>query len=611
MGTRITVYNLATFLFGPVVAIPFLVLLGILTPTEAGALFLNPFMIAWILLVVFCSVLLRILYMNRIDRWLEGRDEANLSTAQTAIISYQKLSIYLPIALSGVAGLVLPLKAGSLSSVSTFSFIVLCLSFTFLLSLFSYVLFLQNLERYTWDLPYSNEHRSMPFLTRSLLITGFTSIGSIVLVLTSILLPLRHGSSESLSEMSAVIGATGLFALAFVVLDNFLLSSGVHQRLSALRDFTGDLAEGNLTGNQLPTMSRDEFGALIDSCNQTRGYLQALALGLKSAVEDARSTGDSLTAAAGETHEALSVIREGAGEVDRSMAVMTTEVGEARSLLDSLTGEIAVVVSHIDEQAAMSEESTAALTQMTASVNAINSVTRDRLESARKLNDHTREGSDNLGHTLEAVRRIHSGINTIIETTELIGSVADQTNLLAMNAAIEAAHAGEAGRGFAVVADEIRKLAEDTGENSRRIGDAVGSIINAIEDSLRRGTDTSDIFEAMGTEMVTLVDSLREIETGVSELGVGATQVMASMNDLREHSQGLRENAGKMREETDGVGQVMGRLDAASERAHEAGLEISSRSSRAEESEKKLQICTDELSEVAVVLEHRVSRFKT
>jgi methyl-accepting chemotaxis protein len=322
-------------------------------------------------------------------------------------------------------------------------------------------------------------------------------------------------------------------------------------------------------------------------------------------------TENSLSAAAGETGNALKAIREGASDVDRSMKIMTEEVAEAGKLLNSLTGDIISVVAHIDEQAAMSEESTVALARMTASVNTINEVTRERLLASETLSAHSRKGSENLDTTLQAVNRIHQGINTIMEITELIGSVADQTNLLAMNAAIEAAHAGDAGRGFSVVADEIRKLAENTAENSRRINDAVGEIIKSIQKSADLGGDTASIFSSMADELDTLVSSLEEIESGVAELGTGAGEIMSSMTDLKEHSRGLREDAGRMNLETDAVGEVMKKLDRASGEAEEAGKVISSRTERAEIQKNELLSCTSQLTEVAATLERRVSRFKT
>ena len=611
MRHQITSLNIATFIIGPVIAVPFLALIGIYPAGRIPEVFVSPVMLVFLAVGVLLSLVARIVFLRPIDTWLAKPGNNFLVPAQKAMITYQKLSIYIPIFLSLVVGIILPLSSPAVSPVGSLFYAVICLSFTFLLSLYTYILYLQKLERYTWDLPFSNEYRSMPFLTRSLLITGFTAAGSIFLVLTAVMIPMSILGVENLARIRIPLLITSLFAFVFVVIDNFLLFRGVNFRLSAVRDFTRGLAEGDLKGNRLPTMSRDEFGELIESCNQTRLYLQNLAKGLKSAIDESRSTGESLADAASETHDVLGIIRDGAAEVDSSMTVMTTEVGAARSILDSLISEIGTVVDHIDEQAAMSEQSTAALTEMTASVSAINKVTRERLEASERLSLHSRTGSENLDETLTAVEDIHKRINTITEITELIAAVAEQTNLLAMNAAIEAAHAGEAGRGFAVVADEIRKLAESTGENSRNIGEAVGGIISSIENSSRLGRETAEVFDTMDSEMKTLVDSLREIESGVSEIGVGAGQVMSSMTELREHSRTLRENAGQMREETEEVGRVMSRLDAASDRAHDAGSDIRQRSEKAASTEEQLRNCTGKLSEVVATLDRRVSRFRT
>ena len=611
MRGRILFLNLFSLILGPLLAPLLMLVVGLLEPSDLPGIMISSGMIGFVVIALGGGFLMYLRFMSPIAKWLETLDSELMEKAQKAMVTYQKTSIYYPLFLTIAGGLILPRLIPEMNNGIYTQYFIFSVSITFLLTLFFYILYLQNLERYTWELPFSQEHQSLPFLLRNLLVISFTVIGVVMLLVISSHSAVRSFGSESSSRMTLAIIIPAFVALFGAIADNYLLARGVNTRLSAIRDFTLSLAEGDLTSEALPTMSRDEFGELIDSCNRTRWYLLTLAKGLKSAVGDAWETGKAITAAAGDTHEVLSVIREGADEVDRSMTVMTKEVSDAQALLDSLTSNIGTVVSHIDEQAAMSEESTAALTEMTASVNTIGSVTRERLEAAVRLSEHSRNGSDNLDLTLQAVTQIHNGINTITEITELIGAVADQTNLLAMNAAIEAAHAGDAGRGFAVVADEIRKLAENTGENSRRISDAVAAIIDAIENSSRLGSETATVFEAMTGEMDTLVNSLREVETGVSELGVGAGEIMRSMNELREHSQGLRDNAGHMREDTEGVGQVMNRLDAASERAHEAGAEISSRSESAAETEKSLRQCTGKLTEVAGTLERRVSRFKT
>jgi len=588
-----------------------MILIGMISPADAPDVLLAPGMILYLLLSLLIGLLMLTFFMKPIKGWLKSRNDDDVEPAQKSMVIYLKAGIVFPLLLTLAAGMLLPRFLPLIGGEQSGKYLVLSLSLTFLVTTFLYILFLQNLEKYTWDLPFSKKYRALSFLPRNLLVISFTVSGVVMLILVSYQCVVESSGAESVSGLNPALVVPVLMGFFFAVADNFLLARGVNIRLSAIRDFTRNLAEGDLTGARLPTMSRDEFGDLIDAFNRTRTYLRTLADGLKSAVLETRSTEGSISIAAGETGEALGTISSGAREVDHSMNVMIAEVVDARTHLQTLTGTIVSLVEHIDEQASMSEDSTAALTRMSSSVNSINSVTRERLAAAELLREHSLKGSGNLGRTLEAVNRIHQGITTIMEITELIGAVADQTNLLAMNAAIEAAHAGDSGRGFAVVADEIRKLAENTSENSKGINKAVTSIIDSIRQSSDLGSETAEVFDSMGVEMDTLVGSLQEIETGVEELGSGAEEVIASMEKLKEHSRGLHENAGDMRRETEDVTRVMGNLDKASDDALTAGAGIIKRTEIATEQEKKLRKCTADLSEVASTLERRVGRFKT
>jgi len=609
--SRIVIYSLSSLLLSPIVTIPFMILVGMISPADAPGILVSPGMMLYLLLSLLLGILMLAFFMKPIKRWLKTRNNDDVEPAQKSMVIYQKAGIISPLLLTLTSGLILPRIIPLIGVEQSGKYLVLSLALTFLVTTFLYILFLQNLEKYTWDLPFSEKHRALSFLPRNLLVISFTVSGVVMLILVSFKCVVETSGTESVSSLNPALAVPIILGFFFAVADNFLLARGVNIRLSAIRDFTRNLAEGDLTGELLPTMSRDEFGDLIDGFNRTRSYLRTLADGLKSAVLETRSTEGSISTAAEETAEALGTISTGAREVDHSMNVMTAEVVDARNHLQTLTGTIVSLVAHIDEQAAMSENSTAALSRMSSSVDSINSVTRERLAAAELLRGHSRKGSENLGRTLDAVNRIHQGITTIMEITELIGAVADQTNLLAMNAAIEAAHAGDSGRGFAVVADEIRKLAENTSKNSKGINEAVTSIIESIRQSSDLGSETAVVFDSMGLEMDTLVGSLQEIETGVEELGSGAEEVMASMEKLKKHSLGLHENAGEMRRETEDVSRVMSNLDKASDNALTAGTGIIKRTEIATEQEKKLLKCTADLSEVASTLERRVGRFKT
>jgi methyl-accepting chemotaxis protein len=127
-------------------------------------------------------------------------------------------------------------------------------------------------------------------------------------------------------------------------------------------------------------------------------------------------------------------------------------------------------------------------------------------------------------------------------------NIASQTNLLSMNAAIEAAHAGDAGRGFAVVADEIRKLAESSGKQSKTIG-AVLKKIKGSFDTITKSTETVLArFEAIDSGVKIVAEQEDNIRNAMEEQGEGSKQVLNSAGDLNEITRQVRNGSGEMLE---------------------------------------------------------------
>ncbi len=611
MKLRIMVLNFLTLLLGPVLSLLYFSLLGVVPFTRALLLLVSPGMLIYLALCLVTVFLTNRYLFDKIDLWRKERRDEDSASAQKAVVRYQRLGIYISTVYSLIAGVVLPLFEPELRTSGFPWFWISPLSFTYLASVFAFILMLQDIEKYTSDVPFSESHRSMSFLVRNMLISGTTAFGSGYLVVMAIFCPLVSLGVADFGRLFVALVPTAMFAVVMVIADSYLLARGVRSRLEKVKEFTWNLAEGNLEGQLLPNMSRDEFGELAESCNRTLVNLRDIATGMKEAVEETRSASAILLDISQSNGESLESIRKGASEVDTGMQALKGEVGQVRSILDNLTQDISLAAAHINKQTSMTEESAAALGQMNTSVDTISTITRERLEAAVTLNSKGREGSETLAQTLEAVNQIHEEIRTITEIAELIGSVAEQTNLLAMNAAIEAAHAGESGRGFAVVADEIRKLAEETGGNSARISSAVKGIVSDIESSSLLGARTAEVFDSVGMEMDRFVASLKEIGTDVEGLSAGTGRLLMSMNTLQEQSQDLRENAVRMSKGTTEAGSVMGGLETASSQALAAGQAINTSAGNSEELEEKLRVCAENISEVAKVLEKRVGRLRT
>ncbi|MGO8695410.1 MAG: methyl-accepting chemotaxis protein [Rectinemataceae bacterium] len=146
------------------------------------------------------------------------------------------------------------------------------------------------------------------------------------------------------------------------------------------------------------------------------------------------------------------------------------------------------------------------------------------------------------------IGEIPQNIGTIREMAAVIQNIASQTNLLAMNAAIEAAHAGEAGRGFAVVADEIRKLSEASTASSRDIAQSIQVIVAKIDEATAANAGTNRTFAAIEERIRQASKAMTEIYTSIGEIRTGSQQILTAMTDLQDRSLGVKSGSKAMDE---------------------------------------------------------------
>ncbi len=154
------------------------------------------------------------------------------------------------------------------------------------------------------------------------------------------------------------------------------------------------------------------------------------------------------------------------------------------------------------------------------------------MEKSEVLFSLTSTSEELIQDTNKTIAGIVEKVSSIEAAIKIINTISSQTNLLAMNAAIEAAHAGDAGRGFAVVAGEIRKLAESSSYNSKMIGQSLKSIVKDIDEVQNSGIKSYENFSMVSTEVGSLVRSLREIDDATEEILNGSREILQAVTDL-------------------------------------------------------------------------------
>ncbi len=231
-----------------------------------------------------------------------------------------------------------------------------------------------------------------------------------------------------------------------------------------------------------------------------------------------------------------------------------TRVSEAVSEITGLSiarmqnniGNMQTLASASDDMAASVTESSASIEQMVANIKSITQVLETNAESVVALREASEHGKAGLTESTALIEQIATESNELVQASEVIQRIAAQTDLLAVNAAIEAAHAGDYGRGFAVVADEIRKLAEESGEQAKSIGKVLKQLKKSIDTGARSSSEAKSRFDQVVELTGKVEDQELTIKAAMEEQSAGSQQVLEALTNMNELTVKVKEESDEL-----------------------------------------------------------------
>jgi methyl-accepting chemotaxis protein len=307
------------------------------------------------------------------------------------------------------------------------------------------------------------------------------------------------------------------------------------------------MGEGDLT-KRINIRRDDEIGNLANYFNMTLDKIRSLIVVIKGEAANLHNVGGDLASHMRQTAEAVRRIAANIEAVKRKVTNQSASVSQTSATMKQVTANIDKLGKNVEAQTASVSQSSSAIEQMLANIESVTQTLGRNAQSVQELIKVSDTGRGSLQKVTQDIQEIAKESEGLLEINAVMENIASQTNLLSMNAAIEAAHAGETGKGFAVVAGEIRKLAERSSRQSKTISDVLKKIKNAI-DTITGSTNMAlEKFQAVDERVRAVSEQESTIHSAMEEQGQGSKQILEAVGRLNELTQMVKRGSTEMLE---------------------------------------------------------------
>jgi len=408
----------------------------------------------------------------------------------------------------------------------------------------------------------------------------------------------------SMIGIGAIILLTALIVVYFVA---GMIVKPIKTVVSALRNIAQ--GEGDLTV-RLPVRGNDEITDMSEYFNETIAKIGASIQHVGINSNTMEEIGDELASNMTETASAVNQISANIDGVKQQAMTQAASVTETAATVEEIVRTIKQLNNSIETQAASVAQSSSSVEEMVANIASIGQTLGKTDEVIKSLTSATGDGKATLVTSNAVTQKIAEESGSLMEASSVIQHIASQTNLLAMNAAIEAAHAGEAGKGFAVVADEIRKLAEESSTQGKTITATLKNLSGEIESLSASSKTVEEKFNAIFSLAEQVKEMSNRLTEAMQEQENGSKEVLIAIKSINTVTVEVQAGSEEMLKGGEGVAEEMQKLDGLTRVITESMNEMASGAVQINNAVQEVNEITQKNKTSIEALASEVSKFK-
>jgi len=355
--------------------------------------------------------------------------------------------------------------------------------------------------------------------------------------------------NRPLHEMIVFMALFAVVMLAAVSVITYFVARSIVKPIAAVTFTLKDISEGegDLT-KRITTSSKDEVGDLSRYFNETLDKIRNLVIKIKKESVMLYDIGTNLASNMNETAAAVNEITANIQSIKSRVMNQSASVSETHATMEQVTVNIDKLNKHVEDQSANVSRASTAIEEMAANIHSVTETLVNNSVNVRTMKEASEVGRTGLQDVAEDIQEIARESEGLLEINLVMENIASQTNLLSMNAAIEAAHAGDAGKGFAVVADEIRKLAESSGQQSKTIGIVLKKIKGSIDKITQSTENVLHKFQAIDSSVNIVAEQEGNIRNAMEEQEQGSKQILDGIVEVTEITRQVKSGSNEMLE---------------------------------------------------------------